>query len=52
MHVTGEEPVQTAEALQTSTWVQALPSLHAVLTALAGSEQTPVVVLQTPTSWH
>jgi hypothetical protein len=32
--------------------VQALPSLHVVPFAFGGFEQTPVPVLQVPTSWH
>ena len=40
-------------AWQLSFWVQALSSaLQAVLFALGGFEQTPVVVSQVPASWH
>jgi hypothetical protein len=35
-----------------SDWVQALPSLHAVLLAFVGFEQMPVLVSQVPTAWH
>jgi hypothetical protein len=51
VHVTGFAPVQTP-LRQVSVWVQALPSLQLVPSALLGFEQAPVVVLQVPTSWH
>jgi hypothetical protein len=37
---------------QTSSIVQALPSLHDAPFALAGFEHTPVLVLHVPASWH
>src|SRR5262245_44921612 len=39
-------------ARQRSPTVQTLLSLQAVPSLLFGFEQAPVVVLQTPTSWH
>src|SRR5207249_1032475 len=44
-------PVHTPLS-QVSVRVQALPSLQDVPSALGGSEHTPVLVLQVPTSWH
>src|SRR5215831_5902036 len=44
-------PVQTP-FWQASPVVQALPSLQAVPLAAFGFEQTPVVVSQTPATWH
>ena len=38
--------------LHTSLVVQALPSLHGVLSAFAGLEQIPVNGSQVPASWH
>jgi len=46
-----EPPVQTP-AWQVSFEVDGLPSLQTVPFALAGFEQTPEPVLQTPASWH
>ena len=43
-------PVQTP-AWQVSTWVQALPSLHAAPSTLGGLEQ-PVAGTQLPARWH
>jgi hypothetical protein len=37
---------------QVSFWVQALPSLQDVPSALAGLEQAPVFGLHVPTVWH
>ena len=37
---------------QVSVCVQALPSLQAEPLALAGFEQTPVVVSHVPATWH
>jgi hypothetical protein len=51
VQVTGLAPVQTP-ATQVSVWVQALPSLQAVPSALLGLEQTPVDVLHVPAVWH
>ena len=51
VQTTGLEPVHTP-AWQVSVWVQAFPSLQEVPFAFCGFEQTPVDVLQTPTSWH
>jgi hypothetical protein len=39
-------------AVQVSFAVHALPSLHAVPSVLLGFEQLPVVVSQTPATWH
>jgi hypothetical protein len=44
-------PPQTP-LLHLSPPVHALPSLHGVLSALAGFEQTPLVGSQLPASWH
>jgi hypothetical protein len=49
--VTGLDPAQIPE-WQASVCVQALPSLHAAPSALAGFEHTPVAVLQVPATWH
>src|SRR2546428_7569019 len=49
--VTGLEPMQ-APLWQVSVCVQALPSLHTVPLALAGSVHWPVVGSQVPTVWH
>ncbi len=49
--VTGLAPVQVP-AWRVSVWVQASPSVQAAPLALAGLEQTPVVGLQVPASWH
>jgi hypothetical protein len=35
-----------------SDWVQAFPSLQAVLLALAGFEQVPLVGSHVPAVWH
>src|SRR5262249_6459271 len=51
VHVTGLAPVHVPD-WQVSVWVQALPSSHEAPFALRGFEQTPVVVLHTPMSWH
>src|SRR5438876_200527 len=51
VHVAGLPPVHTP-ASHVSVCVHALPSLHDVPSVLAGFEQTPVPVLQTPTAWH
>jgi hypothetical protein len=51
VQTTGLAPVQTP-AWQLSDWVQALPSLQAVLSAFAGFEQMPVLVSQVPATWH
>lgn len=51
VQVTGLLPLQ-APPTQVSTWVQALPSLQALPSALGGLEQTPVDGLQMPTEWH
>src|SRR2546425_1069206 len=47
---TGFAPVQVP-AWQVSVWVQALPSLQAVPSALAGVEQVPVAGSQKPAAW-
>src|SRR5437773_11111554 len=47
----GLPPVQTP-LRQVSVCVQALPSLHAVPSVLAGSEHAPVAGLQVPAVWH
>jgi hypothetical protein len=49
--LTGFAP-EHAPDWQVSVWVQALPSVHDVPLAFSGFEQTPVEVLQVPTSWH
>ena len=41
-----------APAWQVSICVQALLSLHVVLSGFAGLEQTPVAGLQVPAVWH
>src|SRR5437899_892902 len=41
-----------APASQVSVWVQALPSLQALPSALLGLEQVPLAGSQTPASWH
>src|SRR5213079_2734367 len=51
VHTTGLLPVQ-APLWQVSVCVQALPSLHAVPSILAGSEHAPVAGLQVPAMWH
>jgi hypothetical protein len=51
VQLTGLTPVQ-APAWQVSVRVHALPSLHAVPSALAGFEQAPVAVLHVPAAWH
>jgi len=51
VQTTGLAPVQVPD-WQVSVRVQALPSLHVDPLALAGFEQTPVEVLQTPGAWH
>src|SRR5438034_1351765 len=38
--------------MQVSDWLQALPSSHGLPSGLAGLEQAPLAVLQTPASWH
>jgi len=50
-HTTGFRPVQTP-AWQLSPRVQALPSSQGVPFGRWGLEQTPVVGLQVPASWH
>jgi hypothetical protein len=45
-------PAWQEPAWQVSPIVQALPSSQGVLLALAGLEQTPVVVSQVPAVWH
>ena len=47
----GLVPVQVP-AMQVSDWLQALPSSHGLPSGLAGLEQAPLAVLQTPASWH
>src|SRR6266581_2780854 len=47
----GFAPTQTP-AWQESLWVQALPSLQVVPSALLGLEQVPVPGSQVPASWH
>ena len=51
VHVTGLPPVHTP-AWQVSVCVHAFPSLHAVPFATVGFEQTPVLGLHTPATWH
>src|SRR5439155_6379 len=51
VHTTGFVPTQ-APAAQVSVCVQALPSLQAVPSALAGLLQAPVAGLQVPAVWH
>jgi hypothetical protein len=48
---TGFAPAQTP-AWQVSVWVQASPSEHELPLALAGFEQTPVLVSHVPALWH
>src|SRR5205814_1683566 len=50
-HATGLPPTQAPD-WQVSVWVQALPSLQAAPSILAGFEHRPVPELHTPTSWH
>ena len=50
-HVMGFAP-EHVPAWQLSVCVQALPSLQTVPAGLNGLEQTPVIVLHTPGSWH
>ena len=45
-------PGTQAPAVHTSVTVHMLPSSQAVPSALAGLEQTPVVVSQVPATWH
>ena len=51
VHVTGLAPVH-APPWQVSVWVQALPSVHVSPSGLVGLEQTPVVGLHIPATWH
>src|SRR3989442_1571248 len=51
LQVTGFARVQVP-AWQVSVWVQALPSLQAAPSALAGLEQVPLAGSQTPATWH
>jgi hypothetical protein len=51
VHVTGLAPAQLP-AWQVSTWVQALPSLHAVPSGLDGLEHAPVEGSHAPAVWH
>src|SRR5206468_393724 len=51
VQTTGLPPVQRP-LWQVSVCVQALPSLHAVPSVLAGSEHAPVAGLQVPAVWH
>src|SRR5947207_2718754 len=51
VQTTGLLPVQSP-LWQVSVCVQALPSLHAVPSILAGSEHAPVAGLQVPAVWH
>jgi hypothetical protein len=51
VQTTGFDPVQTP-AWQVSVRVQALPSLHGLPSAFAGSPHLPVAVSQVPTLWH
>jgi hypothetical protein len=51
VHVTGFDPVQTPP-MHASVRVHWLPSLHTVLSAAAGFEQTPLVVSHVPATWH
>jgi hypothetical protein len=43
---------QVPAASQTSLPLHTLPSGHGVFAGFAGFEQAPVLVLQTPASWH
>ena len=45
-------PLTHCPAVQVSPTVQPLPSLHVVPFGFAGLEQTPVVGLHVPASWH
>src|SRR5207245_2531427 len=51
LQTTGFAPVQVP-AWQVSVWVQALPSLQAAPSALAGVEQVPLAGSQMPATWH
>src|SRR5205085_1797553 len=51
VHVTGVAPLH-APPWHVSVCVQASPSLHALPSGFAGSEQTPVAGLQVPATWH
>ena len=51
VQVTGLAPVHVP-AWQTSVWVQALPSVHAVPLAALGLVHVPVATLQVPAEWH
>jgi len=51
VHAIGFPPVHTP-AWHVSLCVHALPSLHAVPLEAAGFEQTPVLVLHVPATWH
>src|SRR6266481_7487579 len=51
LQTTGFAPVQVP-AWQVSVWVQALPSLQATPSALAGLEQVPLAGSQVPATWH
>jgi hypothetical protein len=51
VQTTGLPPLQVPD-WQVSVCVHASPSLQAVPFALTGFEQTPVLVLQVPASWH
>src|SRR5689334_25303831 len=49
--MTGLAPTQVP-AWQVSTWVHAVPSLHAVPSGSGGLEHAPVMGSQTPVTWH
>src|SRR5437879_3587963 len=51
VQTTGVVPTQ-APAWQVSLWVQALPSLQVVPSALFGVEQVPLAGSQVPATWH
>src|SRR6266850_2572710 len=51
LHTTGVEPVHTP-AWQVSLCVQALPSLQAVASLVAGLEQIPLAGWHVPAAWH
>jgi hypothetical protein len=51
VQMTGFDPVQTPD-WQVSVWVQALPSLQVVPSALFGNVQRPVPLLHVPLWWH
>jgi hypothetical protein len=51
VQVTGSRPTHTP-LVHVSRRVQALPSSHAVPSALTLLEHAPVVELQVPASWH